>query len=296
MRKRLPKPWNMRFVPIKTEDQLDLQALHRVRDRLVARRTSMINQVRAFLLERGISFHKGSASLRRQMPEILENADEKLSPAMRRLLDFLWQEWKGLQLQIESLNNQLEQIASSDPSCVRLQQIPGVGPLVSTAVVSAMGNGAAFKKGREFAAWLGLVHGNGQPEARPSLLGISNRGNPARAAELLEKAVPYDLAGAYTDLVVGTMYPVYVRGQVYLRLHRSHKASAEFQKIIDRRGFLMNFPLGALAHLGLARAYALSGDITNARTAYQAFLTLWKDADSDIPILKEAKAEYANLK
>ena len=146
---------NMRFVPIKTEDQLDLQALHRVRDRLVGRRTSVINQIRAFLLERGISFRKGPASLRQQMPEILENADEKLSTRMRRLLDFLWQEWKGLQVQIESLNRDLEQIASSDPSCVRLQQIPGVGPLVSTAMVSAIGNGAAFKKGREFAAGWG---------------------------------------------------------------------------------------------------------------------------------------------
>jgi transposase len=96
---------NMRFVPIKTEDQLDLQALHRVRDRLVARRTSVINQIRAFLLERGISFAKGPASLRRQMPEILENAAQKLSPRMRRLLDFLWQEWNGLQAQIESLND-----------------------------------------------------------------------------------------------------------------------------------------------------------------------------------------------
>ena len=169
---------NMRFVPIKTEDQLDLQALHRVRDRLVARRTSVINQMRAFLLERGISFRKGPASLRRQMPEILENADAKLSAAMRRLLDFLWQEWKGLQLQIESLNADLEQIAGSDPSCVRLQQIPEVGPLVSTAVVSAIGNGAAFKKGREFAAWLGLVPRQWSTGGKAKLLGISKRGNP----------------------------------------------------------------------------------------------------------------------
>src|SRR5437879_11819623 len=132
---------NMRFVPIKTEDQLDVQALHRVRERLVSRRTSVINQIRAFLLERGISFAKGPASLRRQMPEILENADEKLSTAMRRLVDFLWQEWKGLQMQIESLNADLEQIASGDPSCVRLQQITGVGPLVSPAAVSDIGNG-----------------------------------------------------------------------------------------------------------------------------------------------------------
>jgi transposase len=87
---------------------------------------------------------QGPASLGRQIPEILENADAKLSTAMRRLLDFLWQEWKGLQLQIESRNSELEQIAGSDPSCGRLQQIPGVGPLVSTAVVSAIGNGAAF--------------------------------------------------------------------------------------------------------------------------------------------------------
>jgi transposase len=148
---------NMRFVPIKTEDQLDLQAVHRVRDRLVARRTSVINQIRAFLLERGISFRQGPASLRREMPEILENAEARLSTRMRRVLDFLWQEWKGLQEQIETLNGELEGVASSDPACVRLQQIPGVGPLISTAVVSAIGNGAAFKKGREFAAWLGLI-------------------------------------------------------------------------------------------------------------------------------------------
>jgi transposase len=169
---------NMRFVPIKTEDQLDLQALHRVRDRLVARRTSVINQIRAFLLERGISFRKGPASLRRQMPEILENADEKLSAGMRRLLNFLWQEWKGLQLQIDSLDSDLERIADSDPNCVRLQQIPGVGPLVSTAVVSAIGNGAAFKKGREFAAWLGLVPRQWSTGGKAKLLGISKRGNP----------------------------------------------------------------------------------------------------------------------
>src|SRR5207244_11486617 len=109
------------------------------------------------LWERGISFAKVPASLRRQMPEILENADEKLTARMRRLLDFLWQEWKHLQLQIESLSEDLEQIASSDEACARLQKIPGVGPLVATAVVSAIGDGAAFHKGREFSAALGLV-------------------------------------------------------------------------------------------------------------------------------------------
>jgi transposase len=130
------------------------------------------------------------------MPEILENAEEKLSTRMRSLLDFLWQEWKGLQSQIDRLNADLEEIASNDASCRRLQQIPGVGPLVSTAVVSAIGNGAAFKKGREFAAWLGLVPRQWSTGGKPKLLGISKRGNPylrkmfihgARAAVLRAK-------------------------------------------------------------------------------------------------------------
>jgi transposase len=138
----------------------------------------VINQIRSFLLERGISFRKGPASLRRQMPEILENAEEKLSTRMRRLLDFLWQEWKHLQLQIESLNEDVEQIANQDEACARLQQIPGVGPLVATAVVSAIGNGAAFHKGREFAAWLGLVPRQWSTGGKAKLLGISKRGNP----------------------------------------------------------------------------------------------------------------------
>jgi transposase len=86
----------MRFVPIKTDDQLDLQALHRVRDRLVSRRTAVINQLRAFLLERGIVFREGPANLRNQMPEIVEDADQNLSPRLRSLLDLLWQEWKHL--------------------------------------------------------------------------------------------------------------------------------------------------------------------------------------------------------
>jgi transposase len=91
------------------------------------------------------------------MPEILENADEDLTPRMRNLLALLWSEWKDLELQIVAMNDDVEQIASSDPACTRLRQIPGIGPLVATAIVAAIGNGAAFHKGREFAAWLGLV-------------------------------------------------------------------------------------------------------------------------------------------
>jgi transposase len=168
---------NMRFVPIKTDDQLDLQALHRVRDRLIARRTSVINQLRAFLLERGLVFAKSPAKLRDRMPEILENAEEYLTPRMRNLLAMLWNEWKDLELQIEEMNDEVERIASSDAACLRLRQIPGIGPLVATAIVAAIGNGAAFHKGREFAAWLGIVPRQYSTGGKARLYGISKRGN-----------------------------------------------------------------------------------------------------------------------
>jgi serine/threonine protein kinase/tetratricopeptide (TPR) repeat protein len=122
-----------------------------------------------------------------------------------------------------------------------------------------------------------------------------NCNNALRAIELLQPASAYEL-GDPPPFVLGTMYPVYVRGQAYLKARQGQQAAAEFQKFLDHRGVTVNFPLGALAHLGLARAYALSGDPGKARTAYQDFLALWKDADPDIPILKEAKAEYAKLK
>ena len=121
-----------------------------------------------------------------------------------------------------------------------------------------------------------------------------NANNPAQATVFLEAAAPYEL-GQPAQLQLGTMYPAYIRGQAQLMAHNGPGAAAEFQKFLDHRGLVTNFPLGALAHLGLARAYALSGDTVKAKTAYQDFLTLWKDADPDIPILKEAKAEYAKL-
>jgi len=168
---------NMRFVPIKTDDQLDLQAIHRVRDRLITRRTAVINQLRAFLLERGITFAKSPASLRKGMPGGLEDADSNLTPRMRSLLELLWSEWKILEGQLDGLNDDLERIASADDACRRLRQIPGIGPLISTAMVAAIGNGAAFHKGRDFAAWLGLVPKQHSTGGKARLLGISKRGN-----------------------------------------------------------------------------------------------------------------------
>jgi transposase len=168
---------NMRFVPIKTDDQLDLQALHRVRDRLMERRTALINQIRAFLLERGMVFAKSPIRLREALPEVLENANENLTPGMRNLVAMLWNEWKDLELQIVEMNDEVQRIASSDVACMRLQQIPGIGPLVATAIVASIGNGAAFRKGREFAAWMGLVPKQYSTGGKAKLYGISKRGN-----------------------------------------------------------------------------------------------------------------------
>jgi hypothetical protein len=121
-----------------------------------------------------------------------------------------------------------------------------------------------------------------------------NGANSAQALVFLEAAAPYEL-GEPPPCQMGTLYPPYLRGQAYLLAHNGTAAAAEFQKFLDHRGIVVNFPLGALAHLGLARAYTLSGDTAKAKNAYQDFLTLWKDADPDIPVLKEAKAEYAKL-
>jgi transposase len=148
-----------------------------VRDRLVQRRTAVINQIRGFLLERGITFRKGPANVRKQMAAILEDADANLTPRMRTLLDRLWMEWKQLENDIETASQDIECISQEDAACQRLRQIPGIGPLVSTAIVAAVGNGAAFRKGREFAAWLGLIPRQHSTGGKARLFGISKRGN-----------------------------------------------------------------------------------------------------------------------
>jgi serine/threonine protein kinase/tetratricopeptide (TPR) repeat protein len=112
----------------------------------------------------------------------------------------------------------------------------------------------------------------------------------SKAIDFLQAATPYELGTA------GSLYPVYVRGEAYLAAHQGSEAATEFQKVLDHRGIVQNGPIGALGHLNLARAYALQGDIAESRVAYQDFLTLWKDADTNIPILQQAKAEYAKLK
>jgi hypothetical protein len=123
-----------------------------------------------------------------------------------------------------------------------------------------------------------------------------SRGNPSKAIDILQIATPYELGEPYPSFQAGAyLYPIYLRAQSYLLLQQGVEAATEFKKILDHRGIVMNCASGALARLGLARAYALQGDTANSRSAYEDFFTLWMGAGPDIPILNQAKAEYAKL-
>jgi transposase len=167
----------MRFVPIKTDDQLDMQSLYRVRERWVMRRTAVVNQIRGLLLERGITLRKGRRHVDAALPDILEDATSKLSGALRMLIAQLKIELDQLASRIDEADSAMEQTAREDEACRRLTAIPGIGPVTATALIAAIGNGAAFRKGREFSAWVGLVPRQDSTGGKQRLLGISKRGN-----------------------------------------------------------------------------------------------------------------------
>jgi transposase len=167
----------MKFVATKTVEQLDLQALHRVRERLVSQRTGIINQIRAFLLERGIAVRQGPRFLRTELPRILAAPSDIVSLPMVRLIEDLAGDWRRLDERIEGLSAEIEVIARQDAGCERLMSVPGIGPLTSSAMVAAVGAGGTFAKGRDFAAWLGLVPRQISTGDRTILGKISKRGN-----------------------------------------------------------------------------------------------------------------------
>ena len=167
----------MRFVPTKTPEQLDLQALHRVRARLVRHRTAVINQIRALLLERGIAVRQGYRHLRAALPDILGQETGHLSPRMVRMIAELSGDWRHLDERLEAVTEEIEQLAKADEACQRLMTIPGIGPIIASAMVCAIGDGSAFAKGRDFAAWLGLVPKQISTGDRTILGRISKRGN-----------------------------------------------------------------------------------------------------------------------
>src|SRR5271156_127281 len=167
----------MKFVATKTADQLDLQALHRVRERLVSQRTGIINQIRAFLLERGVAVRQGQRFLRAELPRILAAPSDVLSPRMVRLIEDLAGDWRRLDERVESLSGEIAAVARQDAGCERLMSVPGIGPIISRAMVAAIGTGDGFSKGRDFAAWLGLVPKQMSTGDRTILGKISKRGN-----------------------------------------------------------------------------------------------------------------------
>lgn len=168
---------NLRSVPEKTQDQLDLQALHRVRDRLVSRRTATINQIRCFLLELGITVRPRANALRTSLLAILKDRSDEISPRMQAIILGLSDDWIHLDERVDQISDEIEAISKADLECRRLMSVPGIGPIISSAVVAAIGSGESFTRGRDFGAWLGLVPKQFSTGGRTVLGGITKRGN-----------------------------------------------------------------------------------------------------------------------
>lgn len=167
----------MRFVELKSEEQLDVQTLHRVRDRLVCERTSLTNQIRSLLLERGHVVAQGHARLRHLLADLLDTATCSLSARMAFLLGDMRTRWDELDRRIAAFDAEFSAMARTDERARRLTSIPGIGALNATALVAAVGNAATFTKGRDLAAWLGLVPRQATTGGKPKLLGITKRGS-----------------------------------------------------------------------------------------------------------------------
>ena len=167
----------MRFVATKTAEQLDLQALHRVRSRLVSERTAIVNEIRAFLLDRGIAIAQGLHRLRAALPSILATRTDVLSPRLLHMIEDLVGDWRHLDERIDTVSLEIAVLAREDAGCERLMTVPGIGPIISSATVAAIGTGDVFCKGRDFGAWLGLVPKQISTGDRTILGKISKRGN-----------------------------------------------------------------------------------------------------------------------
>jgi transposase len=178
----------MRFVPTKTVEQLDLQALHRVRSRLVSERTAVANQIRAFLLERDIAVRQRLRSLRQALPDILAQRTDVLTPRMTHMIEGLMQDWHHLDERIEAVTGEIEAFLAADEACQGLMSVPGVGPIIASAMVASIGNGSAFRRGRDFGAWLGLVPRQISTGDRTVLGRLSKRGNSYLRSLLIQVA------------------------------------------------------------------------------------------------------------
>ena len=167
----------MRFVPIKSVEQQDVQNLHRQRERIKKARTALVNQVRGLLAEYGIIIHKGGSAVRKGLPDILEDAENGLTMRSRELFADLYEELRLLDERFKESEKQIETSNRGNEVCQRLDEILGIGPLIASAVYAAAGDGKDFVNGRHFSAWIGLVPGQHTTGGKPTLLGISKRGN-----------------------------------------------------------------------------------------------------------------------
>lgn len=193
----------MRFVELKSEEQLDVQTLHRVRDRLVGDRTSLTNQIRSLLLERGHVVAQGHARLRLLLSELLDCGVSPLTPRMTFLLGDMRTRWEELDRRIAAFDAEFAAMARADDRARRLTSIPGIGALNATALVAAVGDGATFDKGRDLAAWLGLVPRQATTGGRPKLLGITKRGSRYLRKMLIQGARSAMPSLAKSDTGVG---------------------------------------------------------------------------------------------
>jgi transposase len=167
----------MRFVELKSAAQLDMQTLHRARDRLVGERTALVNQLRAILLERGIGIPKGRRKLEQQLPAIMQNEEDGLGARIRLLIEDMRAEWRELDRRITAFDDEMASNAKQNEAARRLATIPGIGVLNATALVAAIGSAETFARARDLAAWLGLVPRQVTTGGKPRLVGITKRGN-----------------------------------------------------------------------------------------------------------------------
>jgi transposase len=167
----------MRFVDVKSVEQVEIQALHRARDMMVMHRTRMISQMRAFCLEHGVAIRQGAGVFKVDLPRVVADTDNELSASIRRLLSTLFKDLQMLEQRIAEITREIEALVAQDDVARRLLTVPGIGPLGASALLAAVGRGHQFKKARDLAAWLGLVPRQYSTGGKTTLLGISKRGN-----------------------------------------------------------------------------------------------------------------------
>jgi transposase len=167
----------MRFVPLKTAESQDIQAIHRMRSRLIKERTALVNQIRGVLAERGILIAQGISRLRKQLPVIVEDLSNELTPLSREVMRELYDHLVALDERVSRADGMVQRVFTQSVACQKLAQVKGIGPVVATVLVAAVGNAKEFTNGRHLAAWLGLVPRQHSTGGKERLLGISKRGD-----------------------------------------------------------------------------------------------------------------------